>query len=85
MTQWNEWRAEFPSCAHIVHLNHAGLSPLPARVGRAIEAFAASAVMVGPGTSGEWTERAEVVRRDAAALLHARPEEIAFVQNTAAG
>lgn len=85
MTQWNEWRAEFPSTAHIVHLNHAGLSPLPARVGRAIEAFAASAVMLGPGTSNEWTERAESVRRDAARLLHARPEEIAFVQNTAAG
>lgn len=85
MKQWNDWRAEFPSCAHIVHLNHAGLAPLPARVGRAIEAFAASAVMLDPSTSGEWTERAEAVRRDAARLLHARAEEIAFVQNTAAG
>src|SRR6185369_17134542 len=57
----------------------------PARVGRAIEAFAASAVMLGQSTSGEWSERAESVRADAARLLHARPEEVAFVQNTAAG
>lgn len=85
MKQWSEWRAEFPSCAHTVHLNHAGLAPLPARVGRAIEAFAASAVMLGQTTSGEWSERAEAVRGDAARLLHAQPDELAFVQNTAAG
>jgi selenocysteine lyase/cysteine desulfurase len=85
MTQWQQWRAEFPVCGRGVHLNHAGISPLSARVGRAIEAFAASAVMLAPGTSDEWDQRAEAVRRDAGLLLHAQPEEIAFVQNTAAG
>jgi cysteine desulfurase/selenocysteine lyase len=82
---WDRWRAEFPSCQHVVHMNHAGLAPLPLRVARAVEAFVAGGVAFAEGTSERWKQRSEQVRAALARLLHARSEEIAFVQNTAEG
>ncbi len=82
---WRRWRAEFPSTADQVHMNHAGLAPLPRRTAAAIRAFADEAERVTPAAYAGWTGRVETVRAAAAGLLGARPAEIAFVQNTAAG
>lgn len=82
---WDRWRGEFPSCGHVVHMNHAGVAPLSLRVAQAVQAFAASGVAFTEGTSERREQRSEQIRAALARLLHARTEEIAFVQNTAEG
>lgn len=82
---WQRWRAEFPSTADQVHMNHAGLGPLSRRVAAEIRAFADEAERVTAPRYAAWCERAEAARAATARLIGARPEEIAFVQNTAHG
>ena len=82
---WQAWRNEFPSTADHVHMNHAGLAPLPRRVAAEIRAFADEAERSHSTTYAVWTARVDDARAGAARLINAAPEEIAFVQNTAAG
>jgi len=82
---WSRWRAEFPVTEHLVHLNHAGLSPLPLRVVAAIETFGREAARLEPETEERWSQRAGEVRAAFARLVGAQPAEIAFVTNTAEG
>ena len=82
---WQRWRAEFPSTADQVHMNHAGLAPVPLRVAAAIRAFADEALHVSGPVSRRWAERVHSVRAAAARLIGATPGEIAFVKNTAEG
>lgn len=82
---WQAWRREFPSTAHQVHMNHAGQSPLARRVAAEIRAFADEAEQLRRSVYATWTARAEAARAAAARLIGARADEVAFVQNTAAG
>jgi cysteine desulfurase / selenocysteine lyase len=79
------WREEFPSCLNAVHMNHAGISPIPRRVAAAMQAFAEEALIIDDGISARWEVRAEEVRGAFARLIGARAEEIAFVRNTSEG
>lgn len=54
---WTLWRAEFPSAARQVHMNHAGISPLPQRVGTAIRTFADEAVLLDAAVYRRWEGR----------------------------
>ena len=69
---WAQWREEFPSAARVVHMNHAGISPLPRRVAAAIRSFADDALLLDPGTYRCWEARADAVRAAAARLIGAR-------------
>jgi selenocysteine lyase/cysteine desulfurase len=82
---WQHWRAEFPSTADYVHMNHAGLAPLSLRVAAAIQSFAEQALHVDGPLYRRWAERTEGVRAAAAQLIGAAAGEIAFVKNTAEG
>lgn len=82
---WQKWRSEFPSVERQVHLNHAGLAPLPRRTADAIQRFAGEAMLLAPGTYGRWEQRAGQVREAAARLVGGRAHEIAFVRNTSEG
>jgi selenocysteine lyase/cysteine desulfurase len=82
---WQAWRAEFPSTADHVHMNHAGLAPLSRRVAAEIRAFADEAERLRRPVYATWTARVESARAAAARLIGATAAEIAFVQNTAAG
>jgi selenocysteine lyase/cysteine desulfurase len=82
---WSRWRAEFPSSAHQIHMNHAGLAPLPRRVAETLHSFADQALRLSPGTSAGWERRAEEVRAAFARLIGAQTSEVAFVRNTADG
>lgn len=66
-------------------MNHAGLGPLPRRVAAEIRAFADEAERARSATYAGWTARVDAARAAAAQLIGAVPDEIAFVQNTAAG
>jgi len=79
------WRDEFPSTREHVHMNHAGLAPLPRRVAAEIRAFADEGERFSSTAYATWGARAEVVRGSAARLIGARRHEIAFIKNTAEG
>ncbi len=82
---WARWREEFPSAARLVHLNHAGISPLPRRVAAAVRAFADQGLLLDRAVYQRWEARAEEVRAAAARLIGARARETAFVRSTAEG
>jgi selenocysteine lyase/cysteine desulfurase len=82
---WRRWRAEFPSAARLVHMNHAGISPLPRRVAAAIRTFADEATLLDGAVYKAWERRAQSVRAAAARLVGATADEIAFVRNTSEG
>lgn len=75
-------RAEFPITGHAVYLNHAAVGPIPRRSQRAMaEAIEAYLVLDRTG----WVERDRHVRAQSAALINARPDQIAFIKNTSEG
>jgi len=82
---WQRWRREFPSTAHQVHMNHAGLSPLSRRVAAEIRAFADEAECGASGTYQTWTARVDEARIAVGRLIGGVADDVAFVQNTAAG
>ncbi len=85
MSDWRRWRREFPITERLLHLNHAGISPIPRRVAAAVKAFADEAMVVERSIQKRWEARGEEVRAAFARLVGARPEEIAFVKNTSEG
>lgn len=81
MMNLEEIRAEFPITQTCRYLNHAAVAPLPRRSAQRIRE--AIEEQVNTGRIGE--EGISRVRRLAAQLINARPEEIAFVGNTSEG
>jgi cysteine desulfurase/selenocysteine lyase len=81
----NRWRTLFPVTEQLVHLNHAGVSPISLRVQAAVSAFLESALRIDPRRNQWWEERSEQVRARCADLIGARAHEIAFVKNTSEG
>jgi len=74
-------RHEFPVCRDKIFLAHAGVCPLPRRVAEAIQTYAgqcAASDQEAVLTDYQMPE----TRKLAARLLHAQPEEIAFVGPT---
>jgi cysteine desulfurase/selenocysteine lyase len=82
---WNDWRREFPITERLVHLNHAGVSPVSRRVAAAVSAFITDATSVDAAIQRRWSERCEQVRASFAHLVGAHADEIAFVKNTSEG
>ncbi len=82
-TEW--WAAEFPVRDELIHLNHAGVCPIPARTASAVTAMAADYRDCGAWPFARRDSVAEKCRARAAALLGAHADEVAFVKNTTAG
>lgn len=81
-----EVRELFPVTRTLSYLNHAGVAPLSTRASEALGRYARLALEEGAWRYAErFDEEIERVRQRAAALLGARPEEIAFVKNTTEG
>lgn len=83
--QRDPWRALFPVTERVVHLNHAGVSPISLRVRDAVHAFVEAALHIDAERNRWWERRSEDVRWQCARLIGARAEEIAFVKNTSEG
>ncbi len=71
---------EYPACRSGVFLAHAGVSPLPARVARAMSELVERSMETDQERAAEGA--AEGARRSAAALLGAGPGEVALVGPT---
>ena len=85
MMNLEDIRQEFPVTENRIFLDHARVAPLPQRVCDAIHAFAQDACFSGTKNYPAWMRRVEEVRESFARLIHAQPEEVAFVKNTSEG
>ena len=78
-------RDEFPSIAHTVYFDHAGVAPVSRRVADAVTTFIGEARDFGRLRYGAWERRALVVRAAAAQAINAAADEVAFVASTSDG
>jgi selenocysteine lyase/cysteine desulfurase len=80
-----KYRREFPVVENYIYLDHAGVAPISLRVRSAVEVFFRESTEGGAFHSPEWAHRVNEVRTNCARLIHAGPDEIAFVKNTSHG
>jgi selenocysteine lyase/cysteine desulfurase len=83
---WDALRqAEFPVADRWAYFDHAAVAPLPRRSGNVLRAWAEDQEQNGVLHWPNWERKLNVLRRDAARLIGAEPEEIAFVNSTTQG
>ena len=83
--QLESYRKEFPITSKCIFLDHAAVSPLSNKARRAVEQFLEEDSHNGSDRCEIWSQRVEEVRKSAAKLVGAQPQEIAFVPNTSTG
>lgn len=76
-------RHAFPITQHCAYLNHAAIAPLPTPVCEAIEDYLVD--RAGGQDAQRYEHLSDDLRDALARLISARPNEIAFVQNTSEG
>jgi len=76
---------EFPVLRELIFMNHAGVSPLPARVAQAMRAFLDEFECVGPLHYRKYKELLTRVRTTAARVIGCEPDEVAYIKNTTEG
>jgi cysteine desulfurase / selenocysteine lyase len=84
-TAGGRWREEFPVTKELIYLNHAAVSPLCRRASEAMKALTDDATRFGSLHYDKWIAAYAGLRRAAARLINASPEEIAIVKNTSEG
>ena len=77
--------SEFPLAEGLVYLNHAAVAPWPQRTANAVAAFARENTDVGARNYPRWLQKEQELRSQAAKLLNASGEDIAFTKNTSEG
>ena len=85
MVDWNALRDDFPVTREWVFLDHAAVAPLSRPARDAIGEYLQDLTDNGDVNGDRWNQRVEDVRALAARLIHASPDEIAFVKNTSEG
>ncbi len=85
ITTIEKYRREFPVTEKYVYLDHAGVAPISNRVRTAVETFLREAREGGAFHYPAWAQKIHEVRKSCARLIHAGPEEVAFVKNTSHG
>lgn len=76
---------EFPLVPDLVYLNHAAVAPWPQRTCDAVTAFAVENTSQGALHYPTWIQTEQELRLQAAQLLAANVEDIAFTKNTSEG
>jgi selenocysteine lyase/cysteine desulfurase len=79
------YRDEFPVTKELIYLNHAAVSPLCRRAADAIRWLADDASQFGSLHYDKWMDSYAGLRKAAARLINATPEEIAIIKNTSEG
>jgi selenocysteine lyase/cysteine desulfurase len=81
---WIKIRAEFPALTRWTYLNTATYGQMPRRAVAAMTRHCERRDEVGSTDFMDWYTDADRMRASIARLIHAEPEDIAFVPNTAA-
>ena len=79
------YRGQFPVTQHAIYLNHAAVAPLCRRASDAMMTLADDVAHYGALHYDSWAECYTGLRKAAATLIGATPEEIAIVKNTSEG
>jgi selenocysteine lyase/cysteine desulfurase len=79
------YRDEFPVTKELIYLNHAAVAPLCRRAADAIRWLADDACQFGSLHYDKWMDCYAGLRKAAARLINAAPEEIAIIKNTSEG
>src|SRR5688500_6637345 len=82
---FEQLRALFPITERAIYLNHAAVSPLPTPTLAAIQSQLRDVTENGSRNYQNWIAVKEKARKLAAAMLGARPEQVAFMRNTSDG
>ena len=85
ITLQERYRDEFPVTRNLIYLNHASVAPPCRRAAEAMKSLAEDACSFGSLHYDQWMETYAGLRRAAAKLLNAAPDEIAIVKNTSEG
>ena len=78
-------RSDFPITQNLIYLNHAAIAPLVRPAAEAMARLAEDNLRYGSFHYSEWLATYDGLRRAAARLIHAAPEEIALLKNTSEG
>jgi cysteine desulfurase/selenocysteine lyase len=78
-------RALMPISQKCAYFDHAAMCALPQPAADAFQKWLTEATEIGGPIWGQWVRGIEATRASAAALIGARPEEIALVSNTTSG
>jgi cysteine desulfurase / selenocysteine lyase len=81
---WTSIRAEFPALERWTYLNSATYGQMPRRAVEAMTRHSERRDELATTDFMDWYADADRMRRGIAQLIHAEPEDIAFVPNTAA-
>lgn len=81
----DQLRALFPITERATYLNHAAVSPLPSPTLEAVKSQLRDVAENGSLNYRSWIAVKEKARTLAAAMIGARPEQIAFMRNTSDG
>jgi selenocysteine lyase/cysteine desulfurase len=84
VTEWSAIREEFPALARWTYLNTATYGQMPRRSVEAMARYAARRDEMACTDFLDWYEDVDRLRASLARLIHAAPEDIAFVPNAAA-
>jgi cysteine desulfurase/selenocysteine lyase len=82
---WVTLRSEFPVTDSWVYMDHAAVAPLPSAARQVLIDWADDVARNGVVNNGAWQKQIERIRERFATLLHAHPQDIAFVKNTSEG
>lgn len=82
---WEKYRQDFPVTEKLIYLNHAGVAPLCRPAAQAMKQLADDALHFGSFHYDAWLAAYDGLRRSAASLIGATPEEIAITKNTSEG
>jgi selenocysteine lyase/cysteine desulfurase len=85
VTDWRAIRAEFPALSGWTYLNSATFGQLPKRALEAVSRHWEHRDELACGDFLNWYDDADRLRGALARLIHASPEDIAFIPNAAAG
>src|SRR5436190_8329346 len=79
------YRDQFPVSNHLIYLNHAAVAPLVRPAAVAMQQLAEDVLQNGAANYQQWLEAYAELRKSAARLINAQPEEIALMKNTSEG
>ena len=82
---WEAFRRQMPIAQTWAYFDHAAVSPLPEPTRRALAEWTEEAARSGDTAWPSWSQKVEALRRQAAHLIGASPEEIALIRNTTEG
>ena len=85
MLDLNQIRQEFPVINNVTYLNHAAVGTISGRVRSAVENYVRDFNEYAASHYAQWDETVQETRLSVARLIHAYPDEIAFVKNTSEG